>query len=246
MRSKVVLLSGLFLVLILTAGLVQAETVEFDLKDLEEVARDEKVKLVLDIGDAELVFAPEKDNIYLSPGLKCKKWGSTIHIFSPEKKKYLGLFGKKDYYLVIGSKKEYKLLDISAGGLFITGEIKADEIDLKAGGISIEADIHSRIIDINGAGIKISGYLRGENLSVNGAGISLNLNVEGVENLNINGVGINSRIKYLDGWTGIRNLRFNGIGGNLDIYVPVDNNLETEGKLDISTNGLFSTEVHHY
>jgi hypothetical protein len=244
MNNKNILL--IVFLLMLSIGLFSGSIMAIKNYDLQEVARGNEMNLILDIGGAEIFFNPDEENIYISEGLKVERRGDSIYISSPKKDKFFGWFRDDEYYLIIGTAREYDLLDIAAGGIDITGKIVADEIDIKAGGINIEADIYSRKIDINGAGINLDGYIKGEKLHINGAGMSLSVDVEGLEDIGINGAGIRANIKYLDGWTGIRYISINGAGGDLDVHVPSENNLNADGKLDIDTTGLFDTDVHYY
>lgn len=232
--------------IILSIGLFSIDILAVKNYDLQEVIRGNEMNIVLNIGGLEIFFDPDEENIYISKELNVERRGDSIYISSPKKNKSFGWFNNDDYYLIIGTAKEYKLLDIKAGGLDITGKVIAEVINIKAGGIGIDADIYSSKIGISGAGVELNGYIKGEKLHINCAGSDVKLKVEELEDLKINGAGMDVNIKYLDGWTGIRHISLNGVGGDLNVHVPSETNLNVDGKLDINTTGFFDTDVHYY
>ena len=172
------------------------------LKDLYEIELEDVDRLYFDIEGAEIYFVEDLENVYISDELEFDLRGGRVRIYSPKGVSLILLAGPMK--IVVGTKNKYRLLDIDAGGLNLSGVLHADELKINAGGIDMEGEYYVDSININGAGIDISGLIRGDYLRVNGAGIEIELDVIGLEEIRVNGAGLDVDLKYLDGWEGIR------------------------------------------
>ncbi len=214
------------------------------LKDLYEIELEDVDRLYFDIEGAEIYFVEDLENVYISDELEFDLRGGRVRIYSP-KRSVFDLFGRS-HKIVVGTKNKYRLLDIDAGGLDLSGVLHADELKINAGGIDMEGEYYVDSININGAGIDISGLIRGDYLRVNGAGIEIELDVIGLKEIRVNGAGLDVDLKYLDGWEGIRLISVNAVGGELDVKVPSDNRMEKDGHLEIDKKGIIDVNVRYY
>jgi len=214
------------------------------LKDLYEIKLEDVDRLYFDIDGADIYFVKDLENVYISDELEFDLRGGRLRIYSP--KKSIFDFVSRTHVVVVGTKNKYRLLDIDAGGLNLSGVLHAEELKINAGGIDMEGEYYIEHININGAGIDISGLIRGDYLRVNGAGIDIELDVIGLEEIRINGAGLDVDLKYLDGWEGSRLISVNAVGGELEVKVPADNRMEEDGHLEINKKGIIDVDVEYY
>ncbi len=217
---------------------------KYNLKGLQEVKLKGENRIYMEVGGAELFFDENLEDIYISDELKVDTLGSRLTISSP-KNGFFNWFNSDNHKIVIGTKESYRLININAGGITLSGILYADEINIAAAGVDMSGEYYCQDIELNGAGINFKGYVEGEYIKINGAGIDLDLEVLGLKDIKINGVGIDATLKYMDTWVGIRHISLNGVGGDLNAIVPLNNN-EQSSQLDIDTNGIISTEIDYY
>lgn len=217
----------------------------YKLENLTKVELENEKRIYIDISGAEIYFDEKLEYIYISDGLVVDKMGSSLTISSP-KKGLFNWFNNVNYRIVIGTRNQYRLIDIDAGGTDLSGVLHADELNIDAGGIDMSGEYYCRQIKIDGAGMNIKGYAESEYMKINGAGVDLYLDVVGLDDIKINGVGIDARLKYVDAWVGIRHISLNSVGGELKVMVPSNNDSEQDGHLDIDTDGFIDTDVDYY
>lgn len=239
------ILSLTLLVLIIFAGLLPQTILAGD-TGLKEIVLQGEENLYINAGGAEIIFDESSDKIYLSEELKVRREGDDLYISSPLQTGLFDLFKKNKYKIVIGTARDYAMIDIDAGGVKASGVVYADEIYFDAGGIDIELDIYAEKVSVDGGGIDLRGLISAKHLSLNGAGMNVSLEVDGIEEIDLNGAGMDVSIKYLDAWTGIRHIYMDGVGGNLRLLVPSDNNSLEDGQLDVDTNGMIDINVDYY
>lgn len=213
------------------------------LNELYEIVLEGETRIYFDLKGTRIFFDENLENIYISDELEYDRRGGRLKVYYPRKSIYK-LFDN-DHLIVVGTKNPYKIIDISAGGISLSGTLSADEIKISAGGIDMCGDYYTDEIKINGAGIDIRGYFDAEYITVNGAGIDLYMELKGLEKININGVGIDVDLKYIDIWAGTRNVSVNGIGGDVDIMLRKEN-LEQNGYIKLNTSGIIDAEVNYY
>lgn len=216
-----------------------------DLNDLKEINIKNINRLHMDIGGAKIYFDDNLDSIYISDDLRTDTLGSRLTISSPRKGLF-NWFNDNEYIIVIGTENNFRLIDIDAGGVSLSGVLYADELNIDAGGVDMDGEYYCQEISIDGAGMDIEGYTETEYIKINGAGIDLNLDVVGLNDMSINGVGIDARLKYLDTWEGVRHISLNGVGGDLNVMVPSNDDRNLKGNLDIDTSGIIDTDVDYY
>jgi len=249
MKVKLVLVFILCLALSATTFAIEIKINDetnnkYNIEGLREVKLDGENRIYMDVGGAEVYFDEDLEDIYISDKLNVDTLGSKLTISSP-KNGFFNWFNRDNHKIVIGTKDSYRLININAGGISLSGILYADELNIAAAGVDMSGEYYCQDMELNGAGIDIRGYVEGEYISINGAGIDLDLEVLGLKDIKINGVGIDATLKYMDTWSGIRHISLNGVGGDLNAIIPSNNN-EESSQLDIDTNGIISTEIDYY
>lgn len=219
-----------------------------DISDLRELDLDNEENLLMNLEGAEIYFDDTLDKIYISDELKVYRSRREIEIAVPERGFFSWLSRRKDkeHKIVVGTARDYQSIDINAGGLSISGNVKGNSIYINAGGLAISGEIYSRNLTINGAGIDLDGYIESESMVVNGAGIALDLDLVSIEDITVNGAGVDAKLKYLDSWAQLRYITINGVGGDLEVELPQDIEVAVDSRLSIKTGGFVSSSVEYY
>ncbi|MEJ6949618.1 hypothetical protein [Natronospora cellulosivora (SeqCode)] len=223
------------------------EASSIDITGLRELILEGEEELILKLDGAEIYFDHNLDSIYISDELKVYRSKRQIEILAPERN-FFNWFNRNEnkYKILIGTANEFEMIDINAGGISISGTLRAKKMKINAGGIALNGEYYIENFNINGAGISMNAYIDGENLSINGAGIDLVLQVLGLENISVNGIGINARLEYIDTWKDLRSISLKGIGGDLKVLIPSETGFYEDGRLNINTSGFVNTSVDYY
>ncbi len=125
-----------------------------------------------------------------------------------------------------------EILDMQNSAVSIKGEFYAQRVSADTQVCTLDATLTAeKTVILVADDLKAKGTIKAEKMIINGNICELDLNVSEVKTFNIDSLYANGRIKYTDGWEGVRILSISSNSGRIEVMQPRNN----EGTLDIRT-----------
>ena len=138
--------------------------------------------------NVEVSFENNTEKVYLPKNLIVKKTNNTLIINTPIEK-------QQTYKIIIGSKKNFKKIQINSSKIKLNGVLKSNSLILIGSGIDLNTQFSGNLLNINGADINISGKYLSNELQINATSIKSNM-ILSSKSVNINSFDFSGIIKY--------------------------------------------------
>lgn len=240
MKKTPIVLTILSILFLLSTFPLQATEKAIDLTTIKRIH--------IQVEGGRLTFLGESPDILLSPGLKVQQEGHLLRIQSPHPPPVLPLSESREYPLTIGTQIPYNEITVETGNnAVISGEVQTQRLKFQGGGFHLDQlQMEGEQFHIQGAFLYITGCYRVQQINCQGVGIHLHIQVEGTQEIQLHGVGITARIRYQDGWTGVRTLQIEGMGNTIVVEVPEKTHLHEDGYLKLIKSPWVNVQVETY
>ncbi|MFW6238145.1 MAG: hypothetical protein ACOC5A_02800 [Halanaerobiales bacterium] len=204
---------------------------------VSELSTLDKDKIKINAPGTEVVFDSDKEGVSVTDKLEVRIKGNRIYVNSEEEREQLD-----DQKAVIGSDKNFRLVEIESAGNYLRGQVSTEELAVEGAGVKLDMDLQGRELRVEGAGVELLGKYDVETMFLEGMGVSATVEINNTEQIEMSGMGISGDITYLDTWEGSRSITASGMGGEITVKYPEDN----KGNLRQNNEGSMNINVERY